>query len=203
MYTVPRSGLGDRRDVRSESGAICSPLAFAAVRVASVSRDTLLKLLCGTCSSRCEKTARPKCVHNCLPHEPSTHKGHFRPPPFKAFPSGPWHIRSIQHRLAWPGKFWLDSETIYLSGSLSGYEGVLPIPGSWQPLKNKPNVNIDATLLLTDGTVMGHEYLTSNWFRLVPDDRSDYANGTWIPLSPMPNMYRSRNSRPGEMTRSA
>jgi Kelch motif len=61
------------------------------------------------------------------------------------------------------------------------------MPGSWQPLKNKPNVNIDATLLLADGTVMCHEYLTSNWFRLVPDDRSDYANGTWIPLSTMPN----------------
>ena len=61
------------------------------------------------------------------------------------------------------------------------------MPGSWQPLKNKPNVNIDATLLLTDGTVMCHQYLTSNWFRLAPDDRSDYANGTWTPLSPMPN----------------
>ncbi len=61
------------------------------------------------------------------------------------------------------------------------------MPGSWQPLKNKPNVNIDATLLLTDGAVLCHEYLTSNWFRLAPDDRSDYANGTWTPVSPMPN----------------
>lgn len=61
------------------------------------------------------------------------------------------------------------------------------MPGSWHSLKSKPNVNIDATLLLTDGSVMCHQYETSNWFRLVPDEHSDYANGTWIPLSTMPN----------------
>jgi hypothetical protein len=60
------------------------------------------------------------------------------------------------------------------------------MPGSWQSLNNKPNVNIDAMLLLTDGSIMCHQYLTSNWFRLVPDEHSDYANGTWIPISPMP-----------------
>lgn len=61
------------------------------------------------------------------------------------------------------------------------------MPGSWQSLNNKPNVNIDAMLLLTDGSIMCHQYLTSNWFRLVPDEHSDYANGTWIPIRPMPN----------------
>ena len=61
------------------------------------------------------------------------------------------------------------------------------MPGSWQSLNNNANVNIDAMLLLTGGSVMCHEYLTVNWFRLVPDEHSDYANGTWIPISPMPN----------------
>jgi hypothetical protein len=55
--------------------------------------------------------------------------------------------------------------------------------GSWESLNNKPNVNIDAMLLLTDGNVMCHQYLTANWFRLLPDEHSDYANGTWIPIS--------------------
>ena len=57
------------------------------------------------------------------------------------------------------------------------------MPGSWESLNNKPNVNIDAMLLLTDGSIMCHQYLTANWFRLLPDEHSDYANGTWIPIS--------------------
>jgi hypothetical protein len=61
------------------------------------------------------------------------------------------------------------------------------MPGTWQSLNNKSNVNIDAMLLLTDGSVMCHQYLTAKWFRLLPDNDSDYANGTWIPISPMPN----------------
>jgi hypothetical protein len=61
------------------------------------------------------------------------------------------------------------------------------MPGSWQPLKNQPSFNVDAMLLLTDGSVMCHQYLTPNWYKLVPDKNSDYANGTWHTLSPMPN----------------
>lgn len=61
------------------------------------------------------------------------------------------------------------------------------MPGSWQPLNNQPPFNVDAMLLLTDGSVMCHEYRTPNWQKLVPDKNSDYANGTWHPLSPMPN----------------
>lgn len=61
------------------------------------------------------------------------------------------------------------------------------MPGSWQPLNNQPSFNVDAMLLLTDGSVMCHEYRTPNWHKLVPDNDSDYANGTWHTLSPMPN----------------
>ncbi len=61
------------------------------------------------------------------------------------------------------------------------------MPGSWQPLNNKATFDVDAMLLLTDGSVMCHEYETSNWHKLVPDKDSDYADGTWHTLSPMPN----------------
>jgi hypothetical protein len=61
------------------------------------------------------------------------------------------------------------------------------MPGSWQPLNNQPTFNVDAMLLLTDGSVMCHQFLTPNWYKLVPDKDSDYVNGTWHALSPMPN----------------
>jgi hypothetical protein len=61
------------------------------------------------------------------------------------------------------------------------------MPGLWKSLNNPPGVNIDAMLLLTDGAVMSHEYRTSNWHKLTPDKNSDYANGTWSPMAPMPN----------------
>jgi Kelch motif len=61
------------------------------------------------------------------------------------------------------------------------------MPGSWQPLNNPATFNLDAMLLLTDGSVMCHEYVTPNWHKLTPDKDSDYANGTWHTLSPMPN----------------
>jgi hypothetical protein len=59
--------------------------------------------------------------------------------------------------------------------------------GSWKPLNNQPTFNVDAMLLLTDGSIMCHEYLTPNWHKLVPDKNSDYSNGTWHPMAPMPN----------------
>jgi hypothetical protein len=61
------------------------------------------------------------------------------------------------------------------------------MPGSWQPLDHQPTFNVDAMLLLTDGSVMCHEYLTPNWHKLVPDKHSNYANGTWHSIAPMPN----------------
>lgn len=61
------------------------------------------------------------------------------------------------------------------------------MPGSWQPLNNPPAFNLDAMLLLTDGSVMCHEYETSNWHKLIPDKDSDYANGTFHPMASMPD----------------
>ncbi len=58
--------------------------------------------------------------------------------------------------------------------------------GSWQPLNNKPPSAVDTMLLLTDGSVMCHGLETPNWYKLVPDALSDYANGTWQTLTPQP-----------------
>ena len=58
--------------------------------------------------------------------------------------------------------------------------------GAWKPLGHQPPVAVDTMLLLTDGSVMCHNYETTDWYRLVPDAFMDYANGTWHKLTPMP-----------------
>ncbi len=58
--------------------------------------------------------------------------------------------------------------------------------GTWANLARQPGVNIDTMLLLTDGSVMAHEFDTSNWHRLTPNASGDYSNGTWSALPPMP-----------------
>lgn len=40
-------------------------------------------------------------------------------------------------------------------------------------------------LLLTDGTVMCHEYDSNRWHRLTYDGIGNYVNGTWSSLQPM------------------
>ena len=40
----------------------------------------------------------------------------------------------------------------------------------WQSLKHPPTFQTDTALQLTDGTVMVHEYLTPNWWRLTPNN---------------------------------
>jgi hypothetical protein len=72
------------------------------------------------------------------------------------------------------------------------------MPGSWQPLNNPATFNLDAMLLLTDGSVMCHEYETPNWHKLTPDTASDYANGTWSTLSPMPNNAPAMQNGPAD-----
>jgi hypothetical protein len=64
--------------------------------------------------------------------------------------------------------------------------------GTWNVLAHQPPVSIDTMLLLTDGSVMCHDYgtpgppISPNWYRLVPDAFMDYANGSWHELTPMP-----------------
>ena len=62
----------------------------------------------------------------------------------------------------------------------------------WTGLANAfPSGYTEHCLLLTDATLMCHEYNTNKWHRLVPDINGSYQNGTWDPpgftIAPMPN----------------
>jgi hypothetical protein len=59
--------------------------------------------------------------------------------------------------------------------------------GAWTNMK--PPASFDATLLMTDGTVLAHEYCTSNWYKLTPNNLGSYLNGTWSQTAPMPAGY--------------
>jgi hypothetical protein len=56
----------------------------------------------------------------------------------------------------------------------------------WKKLNNSPPFNVDTMLLLTDGSIMCHEYETPNWHKLVPDTKGDYVKGSWHTLTPLP-----------------
>jgi len=62
----------------------------------------------------------------------------------------------------------------------------------WVGLTNAfPSGFAEHCLLLTDGTVMCHEYNTNKWHRLKPDSNGSYQNGTWdapgFTVANMPN----------------
>jgi hypothetical protein len=61
--------------------------------------------------------------------------------------------------------------------------------GTWAKLVNQPPFQTDTALLLTDGTVMVHQYNSPNWWRLSPDDTGSYLNGTWSQLASMASNY--------------
>lgn len=61
--------------------------------------------------------------------------------------------------------------------------------GTWQKLVNQPPFQTDTALLLTDGTVMVHQYSSPNWWRLIPDNTGSYLNGTWSQLGSMASDY--------------
>jgi hypothetical protein len=56
----------------------------------------------------------------------------------------------------------------------------------WKKITNTPPFSVDTMMLLTDGSVMCHEYETVNWHKLIPDAKGDYVNGTWQTLTPLP-----------------
>ena len=60
----------------------------------------------------------------------------------------------------------------------------------WTPLANAfPSGFAETCLLLTDGTVMCHEYNTNRWHRLKPDINGSYQNGSWdVPGFTVANM---------------
>ncbi|MBZ5705363.1 MAG: hypothetical protein LAN63_08420 [Acidobacteriia bacterium] len=60
---------------------------------------------------------------------------------------------------------------------------------SWQPLAHKPTFSASTALLLTDGTVMVHQYSGLQWWRLTPDNTGSYVNGTWSQQASLPSDY--------------
>ena len=63
------------------------------------------------------------------------------------------------------------------------------IGSKWQKLKNRPPFNTDTALLLTDGTVIMHQYNSNKWWQLSPSNTGSYLNGTWTQLASMQSGY--------------
>lgn len=62
--------------------------------------------------------------------------------------------------------------------------------GTWAKVKNAfPGGTPDTALVLTDGTVLMHDGCTANWYRLTPDSKGSYHNGTWKKTAAMPSGY--------------
>jgi hypothetical protein len=63
----------------------------------------------------------------------------------------------------------------------------------WKRLKNSPSFAPGTMLLQSDGTVLVHEEPetggTRAWYRLTPDSKGSYADGTWSKIAPMPSKY--------------
>src|ERR1700685_250215 len=75
--------------------------------------------------------------------------------------------------------------TIIASLALHGTAGAQ----KWQSLKHPPTFLTDTALLLTDGTVIVHEYCSPNWHRLTPDRTGSYVKGSWSKITSMPSDY--------------
>ncbi len=65
--------------------------------------------------------------------------------------------------------------------------GAIPAQAQWTPLLNAAPGFLDNCNLLTDGTVLCHEYNTNRWHRLSSDIDGSYANGTWSRAANMPD----------------
>ncbi|MGA7382037.1 MAG: kelch repeat-containing protein [Terriglobales bacterium] len=64
-----------------------------------------------------------------------------------------------------------------------------PATGTWTKLTHQPTFQTDTALLLTDGTVMMHQYNSGTWWRLTPTLAGSYVNGTWTQLASMQSGY--------------
>jgi hypothetical protein len=78
---------------------------------------------------------------------------------------------------------------LFASLALSVCVGLGVAQGTWQRINNRPPQGIALSMLLTDGTVMCHNPLTSEWYKLTPDAFGSYVNGKWTKLANMPNGY--------------
>ena len=62
----------------------------------------------------------------------------------------------------------------------------------WTPLTNQPTFLVDGTanpILLTDGTVLVQDAGFPDWWKLTPDQKGSYINGTWTQVASLPPGY--------------
>ncbi len=63
----------------------------------------------------------------------------------------------------------------------------------WKPLKNAPPFDPGTMLLASDGTVLVHAEPpsggTSAWYKLTPNSKGSYVDGTWSKIASMPAGY--------------
>jgi hypothetical protein len=66
-------------------------------------------------------------------------------------------------------------------------------PSPWQPLTDQPTFAPGTMLLESDGSVLVHEEqetgATTAWYKLTPDSKGNYADGTWSEIASMPRGY--------------
>ncbi len=68
-----------------------------------------------------------------------------------------------------------------------------PATSPWTPLTHAPPIDPGTMLLASDGTVLVHSEPpaggTSVWYKLTPNFRGSYADGTWSKIASMPGGY--------------
>lgn len=70
----------------------------------------------------------------------------------------------------------------------SGREAVTS--GIWTQVTARfPGVAPETALLMMNGTVIVHDSCTSQWYRLTPDSKGQYASGNWSRIGAMPKGY--------------
>jgi hypothetical protein len=77
---------------------------------------------------------------------------------------------------------------------LKPFNGPPGTKSPWTPLKNPPPFNTPGTMLLeSDGTVLVHDEPDNNkiaattaWYKLTPDSKGSYIDGTWSKIASMP-----------------
>ena len=80
---------------------------------------------------------------------------------------------------------------------LKPYHGPPGTASPWTPLKNPPPFATPGTMLLeSNGTVLVHDEpdnnkiaATNKWFKLTPDSKGSYVDGTWSQIASMPADY--------------
>ncbi len=68
-----------------------------------------------------------------------------------------------------------------------------PASSPWKALAHRPPFAPGTMLLASDGTVLVHEETetggTTTWYRLTPNSKGSYLDGTWSKIAPMPVGY--------------